>query len=275
MINIKFENGEYVCGSGQLNYQAVLNDFLNAKKVRVMMYNISKRNYRNELIDALKKLPEGTDVQIITNIPSRMQYYANSPKGQRFKDKYKETFLAYLDRLNPEHFESNPIVGFNFNNHAKIIGTENILYVGSANYSDESAGNIESGVLIRDKDSIEKIYDETFSMYMDESVPYFDDDFNMFRLFVICMEGKFTKWCEKFENDVTFILAETGMRYIRDEIFFDVDDLQQLNSDIDELNRFTLLLENTYSESDEQYNSFVESVVGRFILEIGKPQLMH
>lgn len=63
-----------MCGSGQLNYQAVLNDFLNAKKVRVMTYNISKRNYRNELIDALKKLPEGTDVQIITNIPSRMQY---------------------------------------------------------------------------------------------------------------------------------------------------------------------------------------------------------
>ena len=37
---------------------------------------------------------------------------------------------------------------FNFSNHAKIVGTENIVYIGSANFSNESKNNIESGIII-------------------------------------------------------------------------------------------------------------------------------
>lgn len=81
--------------------------------------------------------------------------------------------MAYLERLNPKNFKSNPEVSFNFSNHAKIIATDNSLYIGSANYSDESQDNIESGTLIRDKSVIKRIFDEVFPVIMDESTPYF------------------------------------------------------------------------------------------------------
>lgn len=69
---------------------------------------------------------------------------------------YRNNFSTYLERLNPENFQSNPEVAFNFTNHAKIIATENILYAGSANYSDESSDSIESGTIITDKTAIIK-----------------------------------------------------------------------------------------------------------------------
>ena len=46
----------------------------------------------------------------------------------------------------------------------KLIGTENIVYIGSANYSNESANNIESGVLIEDKEFIQRLYLEFFDV---------------------------------------------------------------------------------------------------------------
>ncbi|MGM0970834.1 MAG: hypothetical protein ACQEWR_19950 [Bacillota bacterium] len=46
-----------------------------------------------------------------------------------------------------------------FNNHAKIIMTNNIGYIGSANYSSESANNFEAGVIIEDEHAIFQIKD--------------------------------------------------------------------------------------------------------------------
>ncbi|MBQ8924021.1 MAG: hypothetical protein IJ053_04425 [Lachnospiraceae bacterium] len=260
MTPIKFNEGEYIWGKDSLNYQAVIDDFPSAKQVRILTYNISKKNYRNELIDALKALSPKVDVHIITNIPSRMQYYANSSTGNRYRDRYRENFEAYLDRLNPEKFAANTTVGFNFDNHAKIIGTDNILYIGSANYSDESSGNYETGVIIRDKESIQKIYEETFPQIEKESVPYFDDDFNVLRLFIISMEGKFSNWLMRFNNEVTFIYYGTNSRRMASDFYFDEEDLMELYQDIDELRRFVTLLEDTYSEKDERYNEFIDKV---------------
>lgn len=70
----------------------MLDDFSNAKKVRVLTYNISKKNYKNELIDALKELSEDVDVQIISNIPSRMQNYYNTPAGDAYREKYRSSY---------------------------------------------------------------------------------------------------------------------------------------------------------------------------------------
>lgn len=89
-----------------------MDDFANAKQVRILTYNISKKSYRNYLIDAIKTLKKDVDVQIITNIPSRMNFYANSANGEKYKKNYQDTFITYLERLNPENFPSNPVVGF-------------------------------------------------------------------------------------------------------------------------------------------------------------------
>ena len=260
---IPFNGGEFVCSKNRLNYQAVLDDFKNAKQIRVLTYNISKKNYSNVLIDALKKVPETVDVQIITNIPSRYKNYFNSYAGNRAKDTYQQTLTAYLDKLNPEHFPSNPYVGFNFSNHAKIIGTDNIVYIGSANYSDESKDNIESGTLVRDKSFIQKLYNEVFPEIINESTPYFEDDFNVLRLFAVSMENKFWIWSCKFEEGVIWRNPNTQIRSIAHTLLFDGEDVEELAGDLDELIRLRALLENTYTEINDEYNDLVEEILER------------
>lgn len=112
--------------------------------------------------------------------------------------------------MNHENFQSNPEVAFGFTNHAKIIATENILYVGSANYSDESSDSIESGTIITDKTAMSKIFEEFFSAVIDESMPYFDDEFNVFRLFVLRMKTKFEKWLYWLDNHLVWENPVTG-----------------------------------------------------------------
>lgn len=257
--SVPITSGEVVVGKDFLNYQEVLDDFCNAKCVRILTYNISKNGYRNELMDALKSLTSDVDVKIISNIPSRMPSYYNCAAGESMKKRYRQNFTAYLERLNPENFKSNPEVSFNFSNHAKIIATDNILYIGSANYSDESQDNIESGTLIRDKSAIKRIFDEVFPVIMDESTPYFEDDFNIFRLFVISMEGKFKKWLTWFDNELTWKNA-AGIRGLYEYFKFDVDDLECIHMDIEELLELRNLIENTYSETDEEYNELVDKI---------------
>lgn len=260
-MSIHISDGEVILGRESMNYQRVLDDFPKAKKVRILTYNISKQHYRNELMNALKKINVEADVKIISNIPSRMPTYFSTSAGESMKKSYRNNFSAYLERLNPEKFQSNPEVLFNFTNHAKIIGTENILYVGSANYSDESIDNIESGTIITDKAAIEKIYDEFFSAVIKESTPYFDDEFNVFRLFVLSMKTKFEKWLYWFDNHLVWQSPITKIRSIHDEFELDVDGLLELHSNIDELNSFVTHLENTYSEDDEDYNRLIEKIV--------------
>lgn len=259
--SIPISAGEVILGRESMNYQKVLDDFPKAKQVRILTYNISKNQYRNELLNALKSINEDADVKIVSNIPSRMPTYYSTGAGDSMRKSYRNNFAAYLERLNPENFPSNPEVSFNFSNHAKIIGTENILYVGSANYSDESSDNIESGTIITDKDAIKKIFEEFFPGIIDESIPYFEDNFNVFRLFAISMKAKFEKWLYWFDNHLIWNNPNTGKKSINDYFELDWNGLSELNSNIDELNSFVVHLENTYSEDDEEYNSLIDKIL--------------
>lgn len=261
---IEFNGGEFVCNRNGLNYQSVLDDFKNAKQIRVLTYNISKNNYSNVLIDLLKEVDETVDLQIITNIPSRYKNYYNSYSGNKARVSYQQNYTAYLDKLNPENFTSNPYVGFNFTNHAKIIGTDNIVYIGSANYSDESKDNIESGTLIRDKEFILKLYDEVFPKIVEDSTPYFDDDFNVLRLFIVSMEKKFSAWIRKFDEGLIFESPYTKARVIAHNILFDIEDLYELSVDLDEINSLQALIENTCTENDKEYNEIIEEIIEEF-----------
>lgn len=51
-----------------------------------------------------------------------------------------------MAKLNPDNLGIKTTVFFDFSNHGKIIMTDSIVYVGSANYSEESA-KIQSLVL--------------------------------------------------------------------------------------------------------------------------------
>ena len=84
-MRLDFEKGEFVYNENGLNYQEVLDDFAKASKIRIITYNISKKEKGGELISLLKELPEETDVQIITNIPSRFNTYYGSKCGEAMR----------------------------------------------------------------------------------------------------------------------------------------------------------------------------------------------
>lgn len=160
MTEISFNGGRFVSNREELNYEEVLNHFPCASIIRILTYNISRNQQDDKLLNALKET--NADVQIITNVPSRMERYYNSDAGNHMRMTARRNINAYISKLNPENFQNGFVPFFNVHNHAKIIGTEDIVYIGSANFSNESANNIETGVIIEDKVFIQKLYSEFF-----------------------------------------------------------------------------------------------------------------
>lgn len=155
----------------EFGYSEVLETLDKAKFVRIVTYNISKESA--DLINKLEEFPENKDVIIVTNIPGRFKRYTSSYA----REKAKKTIDNYIERLNPDNYDANIKTFFNFGNHSKIIMTDTLAYIGSANFSDESRYNNECGVLIKDKRTIDEINSVFIQMQMDESVPYYSSDY--------------------------------------------------------------------------------------------------
>jgi hypothetical protein len=82
-----------------------------------------------------------------------------------------------MSKLNPENIGINSTVFFDFSNHGKIIMTDTIVYVGSANYSEESANNTEFGFLSEDKEFIDFIRTEVLPDVQASAIPYYEYDY--------------------------------------------------------------------------------------------------
>lgn len=143
---IPFTSGRFIASKDELGYTEVLEKFQSAKMIRVVTYNLSKNDKIDKLFDRLQQLDAKVDIQIVTNIPSRFNYYYKTTAGEYLRGRAKENINTYIGKLNPSNFNAPVIPFFNFNNHGKIIGTEDIVYIGSANFSNESANNYETGV---------------------------------------------------------------------------------------------------------------------------------
>ena len=258
-MEISFEKGKFVYCPGGFNYQEVLDDFKRAKKVRIITYNISGTGNMDPLLEQIKKLGEDVDVQIITNIPSRFETYYSSATGEAMRSRAKHNIEVYLKKLNPESFTTAFSISFNFFNHAKIIGTENIVYIGSANFSNESKQNIETGVIIEDSAFIARLYDEFFEDIKNNSTPFFDDDFNLFRLLTLNLIAKFTVHSAKLSDT----LFKRTAYDIYDDVYFSGEDLAELVFDLQSFQDLDGLAENTYSEDDNGYNDDINEIMVR------------
>src|SRR5699024_9395452 len=104
-----------------------------------------------------------------------------------------------------------------------------------------------------------KIYEEFFPVIIEESIQYFEDEFNVLRLFVLSMKTKFEKWLYWFDNRLIWENPVTQIRSIHDYFELDANELLELHSNIDELNSFVVHLENTYSDDD--YNDLVDKIL--------------
>lgn len=175
----------------------------------------------------------------------------------------RQNIQIYISKLNPDNFPGKFTPLFNVHNHAKLIGTENILYIGSANYSNESADNIEAGVLIEDKNFIQELYAEFFDKVRGNSMSYFDENFSAFQLFILSIYAKFQHHHHKMLEHLYTDYLRTKM-VVADSIFMDVSDLEALYRDLDELKAVCGAADDTYDEENENYNDDLEQLKERF-----------
>lgn len=168
----RIENAKFVMSKDELTYAEVIEDFKNASEIHILTYNISRD--KSNLLEELKKCDEDTEICIVSNIPGRWEKYF----GEWYKNKARKNILLYKSRLSPEKIAEKAEVYFCFSNHAKIVMTNNIAYIGSSNFSEESADNFESGFISKDADFIEFLEEEIFPWIIESSSEYKTDDKN-------------------------------------------------------------------------------------------------
>ena len=260
-MELSFNGGTFVTHEGDINYREVLNDFQQAKIIRIITYNISKNQKYDLLLEALKDTE--ADIRLITNVPSRMDAYYNSKAVNYMRSNARKNIEIYISKLDPNNFTPNFLPYFNVKNHAKLVGTENIVYIGSANYSNESANNIEAGILIRDKGFIAKLYADFFDKVQEDSLSYFDESFSAFRLFILSLLAKFSYHHKKLLENV-YTDYERTKRVVADTIFIDSSNLEALYNDLEELESICQAAEDTYDEENEAYNDSLEQLIKCF-----------
>lgn len=182
-------------------YSEVLETLDQAKFIRIVTYNISKES--NTLINRLEAFSEDKDVIIVTNVPGRFQRYT-SPYA---RGRARKTIDNYIERLNPNNYDADVKTFFNFGNHSKIIMTDKMAYIGSANFSDESKNNNECGMLIKDKNVIEEINNVFIQMQIEESVSYYSSKYTK----VFVMIANFLTQAELYYEDYYWsFFADSG-----------------------------------------------------------------
>ena len=171
--NIDFKNGKLVFGEGEHTYQEVIDDFQNASEITIVTFNISKTKDGALLKKLSEACKRGVKSRIITNIPKRFpSYYRN--EADSYARAAHTMIESYIRLLDSSKFNMHLDAYFNFSNHSKIIMTDNIIYCGSANYSDESKNNLECGFVSRDKVLIKDVNDKIIEDIIYESIPYYE-----------------------------------------------------------------------------------------------------
>src|SRR6187402_3419356 len=103
------------------------------------------------------------------NIPSRFPYY----KYPWNRDAAKRKINDYFSKLAPDKYNINTQIYFNVTNHSKIILTDKLAYIGSANFSKESDQNFEAGIIITAPEIIRQIETQFFDQLIQRSWRYY------------------------------------------------------------------------------------------------------
>ena len=173
----------FVGTKGKYGFAQVVDDFPNAKEVRILTYSRIGYGNNNLKLRELQTLSPETKLCIIVALPG-----LKNPKidGQYEHNQFREdSIVMELGKIKQQfdisQYSSKDVEMYVcFKNHAKLIGTENVLYIGSANYSDNSVQNYEAGMIIRDKSVIKEIYEKYFDEIV--AVRYYADEYDTIRL---------------------------------------------------------------------------------------------
>ncbi|KWU68195.1 ATPase [Bacillus mycoides] len=162
--------GEIILSYQENGYQVVLDEFQHAKCINIVTYNINTYERYSVLIKELRKLNKSTKITIILNIPDG-SYLKNIKKNKQennINNVIKKIKNA-LSVLEHEKFGSLEVY-VNLENHAKLIMTDTIAYIGSQNFSDASEGKFELGFLVKDPKVIRDIENNIFAKIKSKSI---------------------------------------------------------------------------------------------------------
>lgn len=283
---LSVKTGQAVFGKNEYTYQCVVDDFKNANFIGIMTFNISPKK-DSHLLTALKDAcKRGANAIVVTNVPKRFPSYHRPEYAVAAKDKID----LYKRQLDPAKFGMRLTPYFAFNNHAKIIMTENVVYWGSSNFSDESSENFECGTISTDRELIAYMKDSLFPHVQGKSVPYYKYNFaeaiaNMESLISACKSAKqglfeaaFEPWADyntSFEDKWIYKTTDSGLtvdflhRFV--ELFSKFKDaLNVIDSIIDEYWEPDELIEpvrtlsSLYEEYKRTYDNFNDTISALF-----------
>ena len=231
----------------------------------------------------IRELAPGKKLRIIVAIPGLLNKKIN---GQIHTNLYSEDdIITHLDKIKNQItaiYSSEDLEMYVcFKNHAKLVGTENVLYVGSANYNDYSHKNYEAGMIIRDKNSIKEIYEKYFDKVV--AVQYCADKYDTIRLnllslvdeieeleiFIHCFISCFDERVENFNSikkqyEVISSRMEDITRYINDNkknipIALS-EDICTIENDIDNISEFISgAFDSDYNKNMEYFADYYEN----------------
>lgn len=253
------ETLELILSNTDFGYQKVLDSFKTADMIRIVTYNISPKD--DSLLEKVEELQPGVDVKIITNIPNRFANYYNT----KAKERAKQTITSYMDRLNPENYATDLATFFNFGNHSKIIMTDSIAYIGSANYSSESSDNFECGILISDRQIIDKIEREFFYSIQEHSKEFRGTEIARIYIRVCDILSRLElvttniRWSMYTELDPPF----HGIQYKNFSPELSIIDLVDLEEVIEDFEQVLVDL-----EENERYNNFSQLINADLLVSI-------
>lgn len=216
----------------ELGYSEVLEDFTTAEFIYIVTYNISSNN--PTLINKLKEVDDSTEIKIFTNIPSRFNDYYYEWASTKARTQIDN----YLIKLNPDQFNELFSSYFVFNNHAKIIMTNRIAYIGSSNFSSESANSIEAGVIIKDEQAILQIKDMINEEVKSEAESYYAFDILPLIFITRELEEIRTVLSENIWGEWDTCGGSRGQYYLGNDIYLDttiVDAFENLKEDVNDI----------------------------------------
>ncbi len=282
----ELDNAKVVFGQNEYLYQRVLDDFKNTSFIGIITFNISTKP-DSILLSLLKDACDnGSSAVIITNIPKRFSKY--------YKTTYalaaKKTIDMYKKCLNPQNYSMRLNPYFAFDNHAKVVLTDNMVYWGSSNFSDESSQNIECGTLSTDKELIKYMRETLFTNIQDKSIPYYKNNFavaisNLESLIPVCKEARdnlfessFEPWADydtdfeekwifrKSENCLTISFLRNFISFIMgfDEALNVIDKIVDEYWDFEELPEEVEQLSGLYDEYKKVYEDFFTDISSLF-----------
>ena len=225
---INFSKGKFIGNIGDsIDYQNVLDNFGQAKLINILTYNISKNKESRELVTNLADIDDNVPIRIVTSIPS-WQY--GSDVSAAYK-KYKEILKPLLGKKNIQ-------IKFSKDNHGKIVGTESVVYFGSANLS-FNRKNIETGCIIHDSSFITELYKSFFNEIFKIAIPIEEDS--------IVIMTSLARQLSKIANDITDLT--NSYEEVTDKIIIDITNLRdylqkvELNNNDDFLSQISSFYE--------------------------------